>query len=288
MFQRYIANFGSHLKVDAKFGVGFASLGQFFKTKQLAVNVISLAPGGQISLPLKEDLLEGFSYIISGHPTIGIDTQSHRLSPGHAVGFSGESGISPSFFNDGSENAVIISIGESINEKADLKKPEPKKPKIIYTPELANRKSYSYPGDTETFAEGVRLSDPLGLQMIGIHHDVLPPGKRSSWPHAESQEEEYCFVLKGQPTIWINGYLMAAAPGDLIYFEPGTNLAHTVMNESADPVEYLGFGLSAKACLNNLIHYPFHALRNEQCRARGDYWEGRPPTEMGPHDGRPK
>ncbi|MEI6398182.1 MAG: cupin domain-containing protein, partial [Pseudomonadota bacterium] len=51
------------------------------------------------------------------------------------------------------------------------------------------------------------------------------PGKRSSWPHAHSLEEEFAFILSGSPDIWMNGYIYLAKPGDGIYFPPGTNIA---------------------------------------------------------------
>lgn len=46
----------------------------------------------------------------------------------------------------------------------------------------------------------------LGLTKIGIHVEVLAPGERTSWPHAESSEEEFAYVLEGHPDAWINGY----------------------------------------------------------------------------------
>lgn len=42
----------------------------------------------------------------------------------------------------------------------------------------------------------------LGLVKLGIHYEVIAPGHRSSFPHAESHEEEFVFVIQGKPDAW--------------------------------------------------------------------------------------
>jgi uncharacterized cupin superfamily protein len=207
-----------------------------------------------------------------------IKEQTQHLAQGSAVGTCGER----EFFNEGVEAATLLSIrtlGSVYRESSA--------PTRVVDARSLKRGSFSYPGDTETFGDGARLTKALELKALGINFEILSPGQRSSWPHAESLKEEFCFVLRGHPTIWINGYTHVAKPGDLVFFEPGSNLAHTVMNDSSDTVEYLGFGPTSEACAGNRIYYPFHAARNEQCRARGDLWEDRPSIQMGPHPGIP-
>ena len=65
----------------------------------------------------------------------------------------------------------------------------------------------TYPDSNERFSVGAPLARRLGLGRIGIHHERLPPGRRTSYPHAESDEEEFVYVLEGYPEAWINGYL---------------------------------------------------------------------------------
>lgn len=65
----------------------------------------------------------------------------------------------------------------------------------------------TYPDSNERFSIGAPLARKLGLGRIGIHHERLPPGRRTSYPHAESDEEEFVYVLEGYPEAWINGYL---------------------------------------------------------------------------------
>ena len=64
----------------------------------------------------------------------------------------------------------------------------------------------TYPGSDELFSIGAPLARRLGLGRLGIHHERLPPGRRTSYPHAESDEEEFIYVLEGYPEAWINGY----------------------------------------------------------------------------------
>lgn len=55
----------------------------------------------------------------------------------------------------------------------------------------------TYPGSDEIFSIGAPLARRLGLGRLGIHHERLPPGRRTSYPHAESDEEEFIYVLEG-------------------------------------------------------------------------------------------
>jgi len=322
--RRYILNYAGHLKVDPRYGVAVASLGQWLGTKQVGINVVLLPPGTRSSQPHAESLEEEFGYVLYGNPSVWINGETYRLGPGHAVGFPSGTGLCHTILNDGPGPACVLAIGERTKPEnqwiaplnperrqsaggtewweswpaqkfgphpgipgSGLEPMEPEGvPEILFAPGLPGRASFSYSGDTETFTEGVRLNARLKLKAVGINHEILPPGKRTSWPHAESKEEEFCFVLHGHPTIWINGHLLPAKPGDLVFFAPGTNLAHTVLNETSEPVEFLGFGPTSEACPGNRIYYPFHDARNADCRARGDLWEDRPAVTLGPDDGR--
>lgn len=83
----------------------------------------------------------------------------------------------------------------------------------------------TYPDSNERFSIGAPLARKLGLGRIGIHHERLPPGRRTSYPHAESDEEEFVYVLEGYPEAWINGYLWKLEPGDSVGFPAGTGCA---------------------------------------------------------------
>lgn len=71
---------------------------------------------------------------------------------------------------------------------------------IAHWSELEEPAKAQYRGDMELFAHEASLGRKLGLSRLGIHHARLPPGRRTSYPHAESAEEEFVFVLEGVPT----------------------------------------------------------------------------------------
>ena len=143
-----------------------------------------------------------------------------------------------------------------------------------------------YSGSDETFLSGASVGVGLGLQRIGIHHDILPPGHRSSLPHAHKIEEELLVVLEGNPDIWINGHLYRAGPKDVIFFRPGTGLSHTIINNTSSHVKMMIFGEQDESN-NDLIYYPKHPMRNEECKRQGCYWEDVPKIQYGKNNGVP-
>jgi uncharacterized cupin superfamily protein len=141
----------------------------------------------------------------------------------------------------------------------------------------------SYPGDDELMSQGTALSRPLGLKRLGIHHEMLPPGSRTSWPHAEEKEEEFCYVLEGTPDVWIDGVLHRLQPGDAVAFLPGTGIAHTLINNTEENVRLLIVGEHFR---DNRILFAFHPQGYAGMR-RSRLWTDAPVRERGAHDGLP-
>ncbi len=141
----------------------------------------------------------------------------------------------------------------------------------------------SYPGDTEKMSIGAPLGRRLGLGRLGIHHERLPPGRRTSYPHAESAEEEFVFVLEGRPDVWIDGTLHPLQEGDAVGFPAGTGIAHTFLNNTASEVRLLVVGEATKP--ENRIHYPLHEAYEA---TRIDRWTDHVGRTLGPHDGVPQ
>src|SRR3954471_15589869 len=69
-----------------------------------------------------------------------------------------------------------------------------------------------YDGDDELMSIGAPFGRHFGLTRLGIHHERLPPGRRTSFPHAESAEEEFVYVIEGEPDVWIDGHLHRLGP----------------------------------------------------------------------------
>ncbi|WP_318385410.1 cupin domain-containing protein [Enterobacter sp.] len=139
-----------------------------------------------------------------------------------------------------------------------------------------------YADSDELFSIGTPLARVLGLSRLGIHHERLPPGRRTSYPHAESDEEEFIYVLEGHPDVWINGHLWALKPGDSVGFPAGTGICHTFINNSEEEVRLLVVGETNKK--SNRIYYPLNA---DYAHTRDDRWIDHPPQFFGPHDGKP-
>jgi len=138
-----------------------------------------------------------------------------------------------------------------------------------------------YPGDSELQSIGAPLGRLLGLVRMGVHHERLPPGRRTSYPHAESAEEEIAFVLEGRPDVWINGVLHPLEPGDFVAFPAGTGVCHTFLNNTAEEVRLLVGGERPKA--ENRIRYPLDDVYEA---TREDRWSDWPSRPLGPHDGK--
>ena len=140
-----------------------------------------------------------------------------------------------------------------------------------------------YPGSDELLSIGSPFGKALGLSRLGIHHEELPPGRRTSWPHAESDEEEFVYVIEGQPEVWIDGEMYPLVPGDGVGFPAGTGIAHTFINNTDTAVRLLVVGEATKK--SNRIIYPLHPERNAQVAEL--LWREAPNRQLGAHDGLP-
>jgi len=141
----------------------------------------------------------------------------------------------------------------------------------------------AYDGDTELLSVGIPLARALGLARLGVHHESLPPGSRTSWPHAEETEEEFVLVLEGFPQVWLDGVLHDLRPGDSVAFVPGTGIAHTFINNSSAVVRLLVVG---ERRADNRVFYPLHP-QGYAGMQKERQWAPTPAHVLGPHDGLP-
>ena len=156
-------------------------------------------------------------------------------------------------------------------------------PFIISSSEL-EEKPVHYPKSDETLSYGRAIGKAAGLLKIGLHSERLPPGHRTSWPHAEEKEEEFVLVLDGQIDAWINGKTYPMRAGDLAALPSGTGICHTFINNSDEEATLLVGGERTKP--DNRIFYPLHPHRREQMPS-SQWWEDIPLPEQGPYDGMP-
>ncbi|MCQ1834810.1 cupin domain-containing protein [Neorhizobium galegae] len=153
---------------------------------------------------------------------------------------------------------------------------------IRHWTEVEKPQEKHYRGDDELMGFGAALARQFGLTRLGIHHHRLPPGRRTSFPHAEELEEEFIYVIEGNPEVWLDGGVYPLKPGDSVGFPAGTGIAHTFINNTDAEVRLLVIGEANKD--ENRLFYP----KNLDLKAiRRDWWDDAPERPLGDHDGMP-
>jgi uncharacterized cupin superfamily protein len=105
-------------------------------------------------------------------------------------------------------------------------------------------KSSNYP---EPFAslmsrrEKRALGDVFGLEAFGVNFTRLSPGGLSALHHRHSRQEEFVYVLEGEPTLVTDAGDVALRPGMCAGFRPGGS-AHHLENRTQRDVVVLEVG----------------------------------------------
>jgi uncharacterized cupin superfamily protein len=138
-----------------------------------------------------------------------------------------------------------------------------------------------YPNDDEPMADWSHLTVALGITRIGVGHDYMPPGRRTSYPHAEFDEEEFAYVVEGEPDVWIDGNLYRLRAGDGVGFPDRTGISHCFINNTDKPVRLITVGEASRR--RSKCIYPLHPKRNKEIGE--GLWKDAPKMKLGPHDG---
>lgn len=149
--------------------------------------------------------------------------------------------------------------------------------------EIQSPDNAHYPGSDELLCISADFGKAFEFQRLGVGIDELPPGRRTSWPHAHSTEEEFIYVVEGTPDVWLDGQLHRLKPGDGVGFPAGTGISHTFLNNTDETVRLLVMGERKKA--DDRIFYPLHPHRREQIKER--WWDSVPSRPLGKHNGLP-
>jgi uncharacterized cupin superfamily protein len=91
----------------------------------------------------------------------------------------------------------------------------------------------------EKFSLSAVLTEALGFKDVFVHHEIIPPGRRSSGTHFHSRREEMVFVLEGNVKAWCEGTEVLLEPGDFVGFPPGKGNAHYLINDGDHPARVL-------------------------------------------------
>lgn len=141
---------------------------------------------------------------------------------------------------------------------------------------------WTYDSSDEPMCRDADFGRYFGFARLGIHHVRLPPGRRTSFPHAESHEDEFVHVMEGTPDVWLDGHLHRLAPGDSVGFPAGTGLAHSFINNTGTDVRLMVVGDRPRP--ENRINYPANPA---EMAIRRDAWTDAPDRPLGLHDGLP-
>lgn len=142
--------------------------------------------------------------------------------------------------------------------------PEHTRPIALVAADAAPRNRPSlYP---EPFASRMRgrtkraLGELFGLRNFGVNLTRLEPGAVSALRHAHSRQDEFIYVLEGQPALHTDEGLTRLAPGMCAGFPAGSGNAHHLVNDTAAAVVYLEIGDRSSG---DQAHYPDDDLRAE-------------------------
>jgi uncharacterized cupin superfamily protein len=128
-----------------------------------------------------------------------------------------------------------------------------RKPSCVVDTKKIGEDNSHYPNDDELMSVWARLTTLFGMTRVGVGHDVLKPGRRTSWPHAEMDEEEFVYVVEGEPDVWIDGWL------------------------------YRLITVGEASRQRSKCFYPLHPKRNKEIGE--GLWKNPPKRKLGPHDG---
>jgi uncharacterized cupin superfamily protein len=96
--------------------------------------------------------------------------------------------------------------------------------------------------DPDGFRAGMaRLGPLLGAKSTGLTVYELPPGQAVCPYHYELGEEEWLLVLTGAPTLRTPDGEERLAVGDVVFFTTGPEGAHSIRNQTEEPVRVLMF-----------------------------------------------
>src|SRR5882757_3994226 len=95
--------------------------------------------------------------------------------------------------------------------------------------------NYPVPFDAERLSSTRDLGIATGTVNFGVRQERLPPGRRTSFTHAHSDEEEWAYVLRGECIVRLidpdgTTHEHALRAGHAVAFPAGTGIAHTFVN----------------------------------------------------------
>ena len=86
------------------------------------------------------------------------------------------------------------------------------------------------------------LGDFFGLANFGVNLTRIFPGSGSALRHAHAKQDEFIYILKGNPVLITDAGETQLFPGMCSGFKAGTGNAHQLINRTTEEVIYLEIG----------------------------------------------
>jgi len=282
---------------------------------------LRIPPGRRAYPPLAMDDLEIFAFVLEGTPDLWAEGHLHRLSEGQGVALNARTGLVHSLINNSDSDARLFVFTEAFRrnsravhplephlkeqlaksgmwwEEAPARKLGPNAGKpgsltgrkralptfVAHWRDILVNKANRYPRSDEDQTLDARFDNRARFSRIAMRLQVLKPGRRTSWPHAERDESEFVCVVSGSVEAWNDGWITPMGEGDFIGWKNGTGITHAILNNSDDDAVIIVGGERSRFV--NQYWYPFHPQYNKEIGKA--YWADHPVPKLGPHDGLP-
>jgi uncharacterized cupin superfamily protein len=86
------------------------------------------------------------------------------------------------------------------------------------------------------------LGDVFGLSSFGVNLTRLAPGAVSALRHSHSKQDEFVYILAGQPLLRTDGGDTPLTAGRCAGFKGGSGNAHHLLNPTSEDVLFLEIG----------------------------------------------
>jgi uncharacterized cupin superfamily protein len=86
------------------------------------------------------------------------------------------------------------------------------------------------------------LGELFGLANFGVNLTRISPGGMSALRHAHTKQDEFIYVLQGNPTLHTDKARTRLRPGMCAGFKASTGNGHHLINETTEDVVYLEVG----------------------------------------------
>lgn len=117
-------------------------------------------------------------------------------------------------------------------------------------------KATNYPEPYASLVRGRekrRLGEAFGLQNFGVNLTRLKPGAISSVRHWHTRQDEFVYILEGQPTLVTDAGAQPLQPGHCAGFPAGEANGHHLRNDTQADAWYLEVG---DRTAGDQAHYP--------------------------------